>query len=81
MAPAIALAEDGVIVTPGLAEELQASHDTFAKYPSTAAIFLKPDGSDYQPGDKLVQERPRELAEGHREGRRRTPSTTARSDG
>ncbi len=55
MAPAIALAESGVIVTPGLAEELQASHDTFAKYPSTAAIFLKPDGSDFQAGDRLVQ--------------------------
>ncbi len=55
MAPAIKLAEDGVEVTPGLAEALAGSHDTFAKYSSSAGIFLKPDGSDFQPGDRLVQ--------------------------
>ncbi len=54
-APAIALAERGVEVTPGLAEVLARSHATFAKYPPSAAIFLKPDGSDYEPGDRLVQ--------------------------
>ncbi len=55
MAPAIRLAEDGVVVTPGLAEALVGSHDTFAKYQSSAGVFLKPDGSDFQPGDRLVQ--------------------------
>ena len=55
MAPAIRLAEDGIEVTPGLAEALAQSHDTFAKYSSSAGIFLKPDGSDFQPGDRLVQ--------------------------
>ena len=55
MAPAIALAKDGVEVTPGLAEALAASHATFAKYPSSAAIFLKPDGGDFQPGNQLMQ--------------------------
>ena len=55
MAPAIALAENGVIVTPGLAESLAAAHDSLAKYPASAAIFLKPDGSDYLPGDRLIQ--------------------------
>ncbi len=55
MAPAIKLAEEGVVVTPGLAEALAGSHDTLGKYSSSAAIFLKPDGSDFQPGDRLVQ--------------------------
>ncbi len=55
MAPAIALAESGVEVTPGLAEAFARSHDTFAKYPSSAAIFLKPDGGDFAPGERLVQ--------------------------
>ncbi len=55
MAPAIALAESGVEVTPGLAEALAGSHDTFANYPASAAIFLKPDGSDFAPGERLVQ--------------------------
>jgi gamma-glutamyltranspeptidase/glutathione hydrolase len=56
MAPAIALGKDGVEVTPGLAEALAGSHATFAKYASSAGIFLKPNGSDFQPGDRLVQE-------------------------
>src|SRR5882724_6010029 len=56
MAPAIALADDGVEVTPGLAEALAESHETFAKYFTSADIFLKPDGSDYKPGDLLVQD-------------------------
>ena len=55
IAPAIALAEDGFVVTPDLAGALAASHETFAKYSSSAEIFLKPDGSDFQPGDRLVQ--------------------------
>jgi gamma-glutamyltranspeptidase / glutathione hydrolase len=55
MAPAIALAKDGVEVTPGLAEALAASHATFAKYPSSAAIFLRPDGGDFRPGNHLMQ--------------------------
>ncbi len=56
MAPAIALADDGVTVTPALAEALAASHETFQKYFSSADIFLKPDGSDYRPGELLVQD-------------------------
>jgi gamma-glutamyltranspeptidase / glutathione hydrolase len=55
MAPAIALAEDGIEVTPGLAEALAESHDTFAKYSSSAAVFLRPDGAGFAAGERLVQ--------------------------
>lgn len=54
-APAIALAEEGVEVTPGLAEALAASHDTLAQYFTSVDIFQKPDGSDFKPGERLVQ--------------------------
>jgi gamma-glutamyltranspeptidase / glutathione hydrolase len=53
--PAIALARDGIVVTPDLAGLLLGGHEIFAKYPASAEIFLKPDGSDFQPGDRLVQ--------------------------
>ena len=55
MAPAIAFAEKGVMVTPGLSEALAANHENFAKYSTSSGIFLKPDGSDYKPGDLLMQ--------------------------
>jgi gamma-glutamyltranspeptidase/glutathione hydrolase len=53
--PAIALARDGVVVTPDLAGALKANHDNFAKYFTSSEVFLKPDGGDFQPGDRLVQ--------------------------
>jgi len=53
--PAIALAEDGIEITPDLAGALHGSHDTFEKYFTTADIFLRPDGTDFQAGDRLVQ--------------------------
>jgi gamma-glutamyltranspeptidase/glutathione hydrolase len=55
MAPAIALAEDGIEVTAGLSESLEALSDRLQKWPSTKKVFFKPDGSAYQPGERLKQ--------------------------
>ncbi len=55
MAPAIALAENGIEVTAGLSESLTALSDRMQKWPSTKKIFFKPDGSAYQPGERLKQ--------------------------
>ena len=55
MAPSIALAENGIEVTAGLSESLEALSDRLQKWPSTKKIFFKPDGSAYQPGELLRQ--------------------------
>ncbi|MEH6668206.1 MAG: gamma-glutamyltransferase, partial [Psychrobacter sp.] len=55
MAPAIALAENGIEVTAGLSESLTALSDRLQKWPSTKKVFFKPDGSAYQPGERLKQ--------------------------
>jgi gamma-glutamyltranspeptidase/glutathione hydrolase len=55
VAPAIRLAEEGVTVTADLAQSLQDNEEALKKWPSSAAIFFKPDGSPYEPGDTLVQ--------------------------
>ncbi|MEZ7501405.1 gamma-glutamyltransferase [Psychrobacter sp. Arc29] len=55
MAPAIALAEDGIEVTAGLSESLTALSDRLQKWPSTKKVFFKADGSVYQPGERLKQ--------------------------
>lgn len=55
MTPAIALAEDGIEVTAGLSESLTALSDRLQKWPSTKKVFFKPDGSAYQPGERLKQ--------------------------
>ena len=55
MAPAIALAENGIEVTAGLSESLTALSERLQKWPSTKKIFFKPDGSAYQPGERLKQ--------------------------
>jgi gamma-glutamyltranspeptidase/glutathione hydrolase len=55
MAPAIRLAEEGVTVSAELSESLKQSQERLTKWPSTAAVFYKPDGSAYEPGETLVQ--------------------------
>ncbi|WP_201617963.1 gamma-glutamyltransferase [Psychrobacter urativorans] len=55
MAPAISLAENGIEVTAGLTESLEALSERIQKWPSTKKIFFKPDGSAYQPGERLKQ--------------------------
>lgn len=55
IAPAIRLAEQGITVTPDLADSLEAEREALTKHPSTARIFFKPDGAGYRPGERLVQ--------------------------
>jgi len=55
LAPAIRLADDGFIVSPDFAHDLQRAKEKLARYPATARQFLKTDGSTYAAGDKLRQ--------------------------
>ncbi|MDA1099679.1 MAG: gamma-glutamyltransferase [Proteobacteria bacterium] len=55
MAPAVALADKGLTVTPGLARSLEKGRKRLSQWPASAAIFYKPDGSRYQVGETLVQ--------------------------
>jgi len=53
--PAIALARDGYVVTDDLADTLPQWYRRLAKWPASASIFARPDGSSLREGDKLVQ--------------------------
>ncbi|WP_199260974.1 gamma-glutamyltransferase [Paracoccus binzhouensis] len=55
IAPAIRLAEEGITVTPELADSIEAEREHLQKFPASAAIFFKEDGAAYRPGDRLVQ--------------------------
>ncbi|MFT9258551.1 MAG: gamma-glutamyltransferase [Acetobacter sp.] len=55
MEPAIALARDGFVLGEGDVELLHTSTQAFAKDPYARTIFLRPDGSPLQVGDRLVQ--------------------------
>lgn len=55
LAPAIALARDGFVVTGDLADTFASAKPLFARWPSSARVMLKPDGSSYSEGDRLVQ--------------------------
>jgi gamma-glutamyltranspeptidase/glutathione hydrolase len=59
LAPAIALARDGILVEDDLADSLPRT-TRLRRYASSRAIFLRPDGRDFERGDRLVQ---RDLAE------------------
>ena len=56
MAPAISLAKLGIVVTADLANSLYALKERLSKWPNTRDIFYKKDGSNYQPGDILIQQ-------------------------
>jgi gamma-glutamyltranspeptidase/glutathione hydrolase len=60
IAPAIALARDGIPVEDDIADSLPGSRARFARWPASAKIFLKPDGRPLSRGDTLVQ---RDLAD------------------
>ena len=66
MAPAIALARDGFVLSRADTDILDASAPRFAKDPVAAKIFLRPDGKPFEPGDRLVQNGPRGDARAHR---------------
>ena len=54
MAPAIALAKEGYVLTLADANILSYGTKAFTSQPNVAAIFLN-DGRPYQPGERLVQ--------------------------
>ncbi|WP_035385181.1 gamma-glutamyltransferase [Ferrimonas futtsuensis] len=56
MAPAIALAQKGIKVTPDLANSLEGLQKRLGRWPSTQKVFYKADGGLYAPGDLLVQQ-------------------------
>ncbi len=55
MAPAISLARDGFVLTRDDTELLDVKADSLSHDPAAARIFLRPDGSRFGPGDRLVQ--------------------------
>jgi len=56
IAPAIAMARDGITLTDDDLADLQSSvHERMARWPSTVKIFLKSDASMPAAGDRLVQ--------------------------
>nr|WP_322928633.1 gamma-glutamyltransferase [Providencia sp. 3007] len=55
MEPAIKLAREGFVLTRADTDVLDTTTERFKQDPEVARIFLKPNGSPYQPGDLLVQ--------------------------
>jgi gamma-glutamyltranspeptidase/glutathione hydrolase len=55
MAPAVALARDGYVLSRADTDALDDKADRFGKGPLAAKIFLLPDGTRFAPGDRLVQ--------------------------
>lgn len=55
MEPAIKLAREGFVLTRADTDVLDTTVDRFKQDPEVARIFLKPNGSAFQPGDLLVQ--------------------------
>lgn len=55
LAPAIALAEQGIVVTSSLANGLENAKERLSRWPASKAIFYKPDGSSYQAGERLFR--------------------------
>ena len=54
VAPAAALAHRGLTVDDDLADSLPQARDTLIKHPSSARIYLKPDGTAPQAGDHIA---------------------------
>lgn len=55
MAPAIKLAREGYILNRADTDVLATTTARFKQDPETAKIFLKPDQTPWQPGDRLIQ--------------------------
>jgi gamma-glutamyltranspeptidase / glutathione hydrolase len=53
--PAIDLARGGMIVTDDTADTLPDWHRRLARWPASAKIFSRPDGTSLREGDRLVQ--------------------------
>ncbi len=55
LAPAIRLAERGILVTRDLSGSLESRRERLQRWPATAAIFYREDGRPYRPGERLIQ--------------------------
>jgi gamma-glutamyltranspeptidase/glutathione hydrolase len=55
VAPAVRLARDGIAITWKLHDDFKGRKERWERYPSSARIFLKPDGGFYEPGETWVQ--------------------------
>ncbi len=55
IAPAIAMARDGIVVDEAMADLSANENARLARWPSSAGIFFKPGGGALSPGDRLVQ--------------------------
>lgn len=55
VAPAVAYARSGVPMTRRMAAFSAEAQDRLARFPATAALFLRPDGTPLQEGDTVVQ--------------------------
>ncbi len=55
LAPAIALARDGIEIDADLADSLPQAAARLGRYPSSKAIFLREDGTAPKRGERLVQ--------------------------
>jgi gamma-glutamyltranspeptidase/glutathione hydrolase len=55
IAPALALARDGIPVEDDLVDSLLLAQPRLARWPTSARIFLRPDGAPLGSGDRLVQ--------------------------
>jgi gamma-glutamyltranspeptidase/glutathione hydrolase len=55
IAPAIALAREGIAIADDTADSFPRDRSRLARWPSSAEIFLKPDGTAFGPGERLVQ--------------------------
>ncbi|ANS41443.1 gamma-glutamyltransferase [Serratia inhibens] len=55
MGPAIKLAREGFVLTRADTDILDTTVTRFKQDPESAKIFLRPDGTALQPGDRLVQ--------------------------
>ncbi len=55
LAPAIALANDGIVVTDDTADSLPEATARLTAWPASAKIFLHPDGTPLGEGEHLVQ--------------------------
>jgi gamma-glutamyltranspeptidase/glutathione hydrolase len=53
--PAIDLARDGFVINDDMADTLPVFHRRLAKWPASAKLFSRPDGTSLQEGDRLVQ--------------------------
>ncbi|HTZ67368.1 MAG TPA: gamma-glutamyltransferase, partial [Roseiarcus sp.] len=54
IAPAVALARQGLVVDDDVADSLPLAAKALARYPSAARIYLRPDGSAKQAGDHIA---------------------------